>query len=157
MSQIKSKSRVNKYGEVFTAEREVNAMLDLVKEECYKIDSKFLEPACGTGNFLVEILRRKLSVAKNDREALISLTSIYGIDILQDNVETSRARMLEIFSKQCNLIEKARFILSNNIIWGDTLKCLRMDNNEPIIFSTWIVDNELNLSYTEHAFQNLLK
>ena len=62
--QVKSKQRVADHGEVFTAEREVNAMLDLVKQETERIDSRFLEPACGDGNFLSEILRRKLAVVK---------------------------------------------------------------------------------------------
>jgi len=62
--QVKSKERVADHGEVFTAEREVNAMLDLVKHETERIESRFLEPACGTGNFLLEILSRKLSVVK---------------------------------------------------------------------------------------------
>jgi type I restriction-modification system DNA methylase subunit len=92
-NQVKSKQRVANYGEVFTAQREVNAMLDLVKQETERIDSRFLEPACGTGNFLVEILKRKLTVVKNrylksqieyERYAILALSSIYGIDILQD-------------------------------------------------------------------------
>ena len=94
--QIKSKKRVRDNGEVFTNEREVNAMLDLVKDETERIDSRFLEPACGSGNFLIEILRRKLTVVKNrykksqteyERNSLIALSSMYGVDILQDNVE----------------------------------------------------------------------
>ncbi|MFW0885015.1 DNA methyltransferase, partial [Candidatus Acidulodesulfobacterium sp. H_13] len=97
--QVKSKKRVADHGEVFTSEREVNAMLDLVKQETERIDSRFLEPACGTGNFLVEILRRKLEVVKNrykksqseyERYAVIAVSSIYGVDLLQDNVEEAR-------------------------------------------------------------------
>ena len=94
--QIKSRKRVAERGEVFTAEREVNAMLDLVKQETERIDSRFLEPACGTGNFLVEILRRKLEVIRRqyqkqlgelELQTTIALSSIYGIDIMKDNVE----------------------------------------------------------------------
>ena len=94
--QIKSRERVAERGEVFTAEREVNAMLDLVKQETERIDSRFLEPACGTGNFLAEILRRKLEVVRRqyqkqlselELQATIALSSIYGIDIMKDNVE----------------------------------------------------------------------
>lgn len=86
--QVKSKQRVADHGEVFTAEREVNAMLDLVKQETERIDSRFLEPACGDGNFLAEILRRKMAVVKNnyrrspvdyEKYAVIAVTSIYGI------------------------------------------------------------------------------
>lgn len=103
--QTKSKQRVADHGEVFTAEREVNAMLDLVKQETERIDSRFLEPACGDGNFLAEILRRKLAVVKSrygkntddyERYAVIAITSIYGVDILQDNVEECRYLLGEV-------------------------------------------------------------
>ena len=89
--QVKSRKRVTDHGEVFTAQREVNAMLDLVKQETERIDSRFLEPACGTGNFLVEILKRKLAVVEQrysksqieyERYAILALSSIYGVDIL---------------------------------------------------------------------------
>ena len=98
-SQTKSKQRVTYHGEVFTAEREVNAMLDLVKQETVRIDSRFLELACGTGNFLVEILQRKLAVVKTrykrnpddyERYAVIAVSSIYGVDLLQDNIVVYR-------------------------------------------------------------------
>ncbi len=107
--QVKSKKRVAEYAEVFTSEREVNAMLDLVKQETERIDSRFLEPACGTGNFLVEILRRKLEVVKNrykknqleyERYAVIAVSSIYGVDLLQDNVEEAQKRLFDIFNEQ---------------------------------------------------------
>ena len=99
--QIKSKERVASRGEVFTAEREVKAMCDLVKDECERIDSRFLEPACGDGNFLAEILSRKLAVAQKqyakspadyEKYSIQALSSIYGIDILQDNAQTCRER-----------------------------------------------------------------
>ena len=108
--QVKSKQRVADHGEVFTAEREVNAMLDLVKQETERIDSRFLEPACGDGNFLAEILRRKLAVVKAnyrrnpadyEKYAVIAVTSIYGIDILQDNVEACRERLFGIWNLPC--------------------------------------------------------
>ena len=100
--QVKSRQRVADHGEVFTADREVNAMLDLVKQETERIDSRFLEPACGDGNFLAEILRRKLAIAKKEsippkrktplpydyeRKAVLAVSSVYGIDILKDNCE----------------------------------------------------------------------
>ena len=94
--QVKSKHRVAQYGEVLTAPREVNAMLDLVKQETERIESRFLEPACGTGNFLIEILRRKLEVVEKryaksqvefERYAVLAVSSIYGIDILDENVQ----------------------------------------------------------------------
>lgn len=102
MSQIKSKERVTQRGEVFTAEREVNAMLDLVKNECLRPDSRFLEPACGDGNFLSAILRRKLAELRRkykksprdyERLAIVAIGSLYGIDIMDDNVLACRKRL----------------------------------------------------------------
>lgn len=104
--QVKSKQRVADHGEVFTSEREVNAMLDLVKHETERIDSRFLEPACGNGNFLAEILRRKLAVVRQrysknapdyEKFAVVAITSLYGIDILQDNINECRERLFHIF------------------------------------------------------------
>lgn len=98
---------MSNYGEVFTAPREVNAMLDLVKEECDRIDSKFLEPACGDGNFLVEILRRKLAAANIDSRSqneyeefsTKAVESIYGVDIQPDNVAAARQRLFELYTE----------------------------------------------------------
>jgi len=107
--QVKSKQRVKDHGEVFTPKHIVNDMLDLVKQETERIDSRFLEPACGTGNFLVEILRRKLAVVEQrygksqieyERYAVIAVSSIYGVDLLQDNVEEARKRLFDIFNEQ---------------------------------------------------------
>lgn len=99
--QVKSKKRVADHGEVFTAEREVNAMLDLVKHETERIESTFLEPACGNGNFLAEILRRKLAIVDQykrfpsdwERYSVVAMMSIYGVDILPDNVAECRERL----------------------------------------------------------------
>jgi len=159
--QIKSKKRVVDHGEVFTAEREVNAMLDLVKQETERIDSRFLEPACGDGNFLAEILRRKLAVVKRkygkspidyEKNAVLAATSIYGVDILQDNVDACRTRMFEIWDREYQAVlkkevnedcrEAVRFIFSRNIICGNALSLKKVDANgvdtdEPIIFSEW--------------------
>ena len=106
-TQIKSKDRVAAHGEVFTNPREVNAMLDLVKQETERIDSRFLEPACGDGNFLIEILRRKLSICESrvkskqytqlqyEKDSVQSFSSIYGIEILEDNAKACRKRLLD--------------------------------------------------------------
>ena len=103
--QVVSKKRVSDHGEVYTRKREVNAMLDLVKQETERIESRFLEPACGTGNFLSEILERKLHIVelrygKNqldyERYAVLAISSIYGIDILEDNVLECRKRLFDI-------------------------------------------------------------
>lgn len=107
--QVKSKQRVADHGEVFTAEREVKAMCDLVKQETERIDSRFLEPACGDGNFLSEILRRKLAVVTKkykrsayewERNSLLAIGSIYGVDILFDNVIARQERLFEIWDKE---------------------------------------------------------
>lgn len=101
--QIKSRQRVADHGEVFTNPREVNAMLDLVRDESFRLDSRFLEPACGDGNFLIEILRRKLSLLQNIKsqtewefKSLIAVSSCYGIELLSDNAEACRRRLEEL-------------------------------------------------------------
>ncbi len=157
--QVKSRERVQKHGEVFTAPREVNAMLDLVKNETERLDSRFLEPACGDGNYLVEILRRKLAVAHSnylkhqsqlqyEKDAILAISSIYGIDILPDNAQECRVRLLEIFKEQYQslfpkslkpeCVTSAEFLLSKNIILGDALTYRRIDNpQEWIIICEW--------------------
>ena len=142
-TQIKSKERVLAYGEVFTNPREVNAMLDLVKPETDRIDSRFLEPACGDGNFLIEILRRKLAICETrvtakrytqlqyEHDAVWAVSSIYGIEIQEDNASACRERLLNYFMERYNqlfkskckaaCIESVRYILSKNIIHGDAL------------------------------------
>lgn len=131
-AQIKSKQRVRERGEVFTAEREVKAMCDLIPEDeiWSDITKTFLEPACGTGNFLVEIFDRKLKYCKDERDGLKALASIVGIDIQQDNAEESRKRLMAIYCKAfpkanevCLLL--AAGILQNNIICGDSLKIMK--------------------------------
>ena len=159
-TQIKSKERVSAHGEVFTNPREVNAMLDLVKAETERIDSRFLEPACGDGNFLIEILRRKLAVCEvrvkakkytqlqYEHDAVWAISSIYGIELLADNAATCRKRLLHFFIEQyralykskCkdSCIETARYILSKNIIHGDALTYKRVDRpDEWIHISEW--------------------
>lgn len=130
-NQIKSKDRVNKFAEVFTAEREVKAMCNLIPCEIWEnIDSTFLEPACGNGNFIAEILERKLSRCDNAEQGLRALKSIYAIDIQADNVEESKLRLFDIFIKHfpkapatTGLIATA--ILENNIICGDSLEIMK--------------------------------
>src|SRR5436189_2328009 len=114
MSLVKSKYRVAEHGEVFTPAWMVEAMLDLVKDETERIDSRFLEPACGSGNFLVQILRRKLaavqfkygrSAFERRQYALFTLMCIYGIELLPDNIEECRANLLEIFADYLDVDE----------------------------------------------------
>jgi len=155
--QTISKQRIAEHGEVFTSQREVNAMLDLVKQETERIDSRFLEPACGTGNFLIEILERKLQVVEKkyrksqlefERNLVLAVSSIYGIDILEDNIIECRKRLFDIIDnsyttlfkkKTKNEVRRAiQFILEKNIIWGDALD-LKTVGASPhqIIFSEW--------------------
>ena len=173
--QIKSKQRVADHGEVFTAEREVNAMLDLVKQETERIDSRFLEPACGDGNFLAEIIRRKLEVVKkkykkspNDYErfSVLAITSIYGVDILQDNVEICRKRLFDIWDKEYTAICKkeanaecrqaVEYILSHNILCGDALT-METSQQTPIIFAEWSFINNYMVKRRDFRFDVLLK
>ncbi len=159
--QIKSRQRVAAHGEVFTSEREVNAMLDLVKSETERIDSRFLEPACGEGNFLIEILRRKLAVVKDkygkresdyEKASIITLTSIYGVELLEDNAIVCRNRLYSYWCEQYLLncpnsirdeVRKAaKYILQKNILVGDALSLKLVDSaqkplNDPIVFAEW--------------------
>ena len=151
MSLIRSKKRVADHGEVFTPEWMVEAMPDLVKAETERIDSRFLEPACGSGNFLIKILERKLAAvqfkySKSEFErqhyALLALMSVYGIELLADNIGECRANLLELFadclslSPGDNLFNAAKAVLSYNIVHGDALTMLGSDGR-PITFSEW--------------------
>ena len=126
IKQIKSKKRVKDFGEVYTQEREINAMLDLVKEESYRMDSLFLEPTCGNGNFLVEILKRKLSVRSSKEEVVKALRSIYAIDVLEDNVLESKKRLYDLV-KEYLTEEEAFLIMDQNIVCGDALELLESE------------------------------
>lgn len=120
-AQIKSRRRVREFGEVFTAEREVRAMCDLIPAEVWEdVRSSFLEPACGTGNFVVEILRRKLKRCSTEEDVCAAYDSIWGIDILPDNVEETKRRMLELCPKG---IDQSRLPL--HILCGDAKKIMK--------------------------------
>jgi hypothetical protein len=151
MSLIRSKQRVADHGEVFTPPWMVEAMLDLVKSETERIDSRFLEPACGSGNFLVRILQRKLAAVelkygKNEFEkrhfALLGVMCCYGIELLEDNIAECRANMLEVFSEYLNLNEEddlyraAFYVLSQNLVHGDALT-MRTSPDQPMTFAEW--------------------
>ncbi len=151
MSLTKSKQRVADHGEVFTPAWMVEAMLDLVKGEAERIDSRFLEPACGNGNFLVQILRRKLAAVelkygKSDFErryyALLALMCIYGIELLSDNNADCRANLLEIFAEYLQLTpadgpyRAAFYVLSQNLVHGDA-RTMRTHDDKPITFAEW--------------------
>jgi hypothetical protein len=151
MTLIKSKKRVADHGEVFTPRWLVENMLDLVQGETERIDSRFLEPACGSGNFLVPVLQRKLAAVEKkfgrsefERQhyALLALMCTYGIELLADNIAECRANMLEVFSDYLNLDETdelfqaASYVLSQNLVHGDALT-IRTNEGQPITFAEW--------------------
>ncbi len=159
--QVKSKQRVSDHGEVFTNDKEVNDMCNLVSQECDRADSRFLEPACGNGNFLAEIIKRKLTTVKRlhksnpydfERYSVLAISSIYGVDILYDNVLECRKRIFDIWNKEYKSVckkecsedtrEAVIYILEKNILCGNALTLMQVDENcedtnEPIIFPEW--------------------
>ncbi len=173
-NQIKSKHRVTNHGEVFTHEREVNGMLDLVKNETERLDSRFLEPACGTGNFLAEVLNRKLLVLKQkysksqseyEKYGVIVISSLYGIDLLEDNIEECRERLLKIFEKEYislfkhefnnKYVNVLKFILSKNIVSGDALT-MKDIKGKPLVFSEWSLPyNDSKIKRKEYSFKDI--
>lgn len=170
--QVISKKRVADHGEVLTGKREVNAMLDLVKQETERIESRFLEPACGTGNFLTEILERKLRVVdkryrrspiEHERYALLAVSSVYGIDRLEDNVAKCRRRLFAIVEGHCrslfnqDFLRTIRFVLERNIIHGDALSLQTVgDEPKPIVFSEWSLVNGSMVKRRDFEFHALL-
>jgi hypothetical protein len=148
---IRSRQRIADHGEVFTPAWIVEDMLNLVEAETERIDSRFLEPACGSGNFLVQVLRRKLAAVelrfgKSEFEkrhyALLALMCIYGIELLDDNIAECRDNLLEIFAvylgieKSDDFYRAAGYVLSQNFIHGDALT-MRTNLDEPIVFAEW--------------------
>lgn len=178
--QVKSRQRVADHGEVFTAEREVKAMCDLVKTETERIDSRFLEPACGEGAFLTEILSRKLTVVRKkyrrsvmdyEKNSLLAVSSLYGVDILLDNVQICRDNLYQIWEKQYKAVCKrecsddvkrsVRFILERNIVCGNALTLMTVDENGkdtdvPIIFSEWAFVMGMNIQRQDFTFEKLM-
>src|SRR5438477_8990948 len=151
MGLIKSKKRVADHGEVFTPSWILEAMLDLVKGETERIDSRFLEPACGSGNFLVQVLQRKLGAVetkfknsefKKRQYALLALMCIYGIELLADNITECRANLLEIFADYLDLhgsddlYRAPSYVLSQNLVHGDA-RTMRTHDGQPITFAEW--------------------
>lgn len=173
-AQIKSKTRVRDKGEVFTNQREVSAMLDLVKQETERIDSRFLEPACGNGNFLIEILRRKLEVVKfrykksqweYEKNALIAVMSIYGVDIMQDNIDECIKRLLNLFEDyykslfkkqiKTEYLETVKFVLTKNILCGDALT-MKTNEEQPIVFAEWSFVKGSLVQRRDFSYEQLL-
>lgn len=174
--QVKSKKRVTDHGEVFTNQREVNAMLDLVKHETERIESRFLEPACGNGNFLAEVLNRKLNVVNGrykksqlewERNALIAIASIYGVDILKDNASECQERLFAIFSKKyvenfgtnakIDYLKSIKFIIQRNILWGNALDFTNPETKKPIVFTEWSMFNGNKVIRRDYIFKFLVE
>ena len=194
--QIKSKERVRTRGEVFTAAREVNAMLDLVKDETENIDATFLEPACGTGNFLDEVLRRKLAVCQKrygksaadyEKFSFLACTTLYGVDIMADNVERCRERLYETWEASFGATHRTvaasatgvvtgaprsdfhdrvsaavKKVFEKNILLGNALSMKRVDEkqndlDEPIVFTEWKFALGDKLKREEYRFDVLLE
>lgn len=173
---IKSKQRVADHGEVFTPTWLVDSMLDLVKQETERIDSRFLEPACGDGNFLSQVLSRKLEIiskryrkSQNEYEkyAVVGISSIYGIDIIHDNIVACRDRLLNIFEDEYkdiykdkinpSCIESVKKILSLNIVHGDALSLKSCDKKpKPIVFPEWSLVNATHFKRRDFSFEELM-
>lgn len=176
-AQVKSKQRVADHGEVFTNEREVKAMCDLVKDETESISSRFLEPACGNGNFLAEVLNRKLSTVAikyqttyHDEwqyQTLWAVSSLYGIDILEDNAQECRARLLNLVEAHYNthIATKRRnpaflhtigYVLKCNIVWGDALSFKNPVTQKLIILPEWSFIGNLLVHRRDYQFDFLV-
>ncbi len=175
-AHIKSRKRVVDFGEVLTPPHIVEAMLDLVASEAERIDSRFLEPACGTGNFLVPVLERKLATVKKrygrrqiefERNAILAVSSLYGIDILEDNARECRERLFQVFDAAYTgtfrdaarqaVRDAVRYILQRNIIHGDALTLKTVGENPgPIVFSEWSLVKGSLLKRRDFTFHELL-
>lgn len=174
-SVTNSRQRIIDYGEVFTPPGLVNDMLDLVAHECERIDSRFLEPACGNGNFLAEVLRRKLLTvdrqnAKNkshwERDAVLAVCSLYGIDLQAYNIAVCQVRLLAVVADAYDACHKSTlpdavrravaFILAKNIVQGDALT-FRTAENQPIVLSEWSPLNGMLLKRRDFSYEHLLE
>ena len=174
--QVKTKKRVTDHGEVYTNVREVKAMLDLVKSETERIESRFLEPACGNGNFLAEVLIRKLNVVDAryrksqqewERYSVLAVSSIYGVDILEDNAEECRERLFLIYKEKYSknfgtkikseCLDSVKFLFKRNILWGDALDFTNPVTKQPIIFSEWSAVNGVMLKRRDYMFRFLVE
>ena len=168
---VKSKQRVADHGEVFTPEWMVNDMLDLVRDESERIDARVLEPACGEGAFLQEVLRRKLTTVRarygrNDFEcrhyALLALMSTYGIELLADNAEICRANLFAIFTDfvgedpDGTWSAAARAVLATNIVQADALT-MQLPDGQPLTFAEWGYLGAGKFQRRDFKYQDLTK
>ena len=172
--QIKNRDRVTKFAEVNTSEKEVNNMLNLVSEETDRLESRFLESACGDGNFLIEILNRKMKVLlknfkKNqyefERNSIIVIGSLYGIDILIDNIVIARERLFKKFLSEYKslfrektdkkFIDSIYFIIEKNLVQGNALTLKKVNSDKPILLSQWSIIED-KVKRREYSFANLV-
>mgnify|MGYP001276596405 FL=1 len=170
-----TKSRIELYGEVFTAAKQVEDMLNLVNEETLRIDSRFLEPACGDGNFLIKVLERKMNLIQKkylksqiefERYSVLALGSLYGVEILQDNLDKCKLRLYDYFleiynrcfpkSQNEEFLGSIKFIIDRNILIGDALTMKTPDGKNSIIFSEWSFIKGSLLQRSDYTFSDLL-
>jgi hypothetical protein len=175
---VENKMNINRakdFAEVYTFEKEVNSMTSLVSNEVQRIDSRFLEPACGNGNFLINILKKKIEIVEKkykksqieyERYSIQAISSLYGIDILEDNVEDCKKRLSnylyenyeKIFKKDIKneFFKTINFILSLNIVWGDALSLKTMKSKKPITFAEWSFVSGSLIKRTDYSFSDLI-
>ena len=167
------KSKIDEFGEVFTSTKEVNGMLDIVDEETRRLDATFLEPACGDGNFLTEVLNRKLKSIKSLKKStkldyqidiFLAVSSLYGIDIQMENVAKCKKRLFKKiinfyknrFEEDTDFFEVIKFVLSKNIIWGDALTLKIPSSDVSIIFSKWSLFSKYKVKRLDYSFKSIL-
>lgn len=166
--QIKSQKRVRDYGEVYTNKREVDSMISLVSNEVRRLDSNVLEPACGNGNFLEAILREKISTIdklshtayEKELYTIRAVCHIYGIDIMNDNVNESRTRLFNICcdyigSPSKSFIKGIKLVLKRNIQCGDTLSC-ETNQGKPIVISEWDIKSDGTVIRKDFYYSDIL-
>lgn len=172
---IKSKKRVIDHGEVFTPQHIVDDMLDIVADEARRVESRFLDQACGNGNFLDTVLKRKLKAiqemsldykAEFELNCIKAISTIYGVEILADNVMECRSRLFDTFSSlysqyfadgvnEC-VLDSARFLIEKNIIHGDTLRMVTVKKQTPIFFCEWEFDEKGHVRRRDFLFFDLV-
>ena len=171
----KSKQRVRDHGEVFTPREIVRDMLDLIPPELYeKPDARFLEPACGDGNFLIEVLKRKLETVEKkykrhqdeyERNVVTVVAGLYGVELLDDNVLRARERLFEIVEQKYRALYKskvkedflksAQYVIERNIVQGDA-RSLKDKHDKPIVFSEWSPVNTVKIKRQDFTFEEII-
>ncbi len=169
----KENYKIDEFGEVFTSKREVNDMVDMINNETNRLESTFLEPACGDGNFLSEVLNRKLKLIESYKSSLKidfqanifkAASSLYGIDIQKENVEKCRIRLFEKiikffekeYTKNTKFEEVIKLVLEKNILLGDALTLRNPEDNTPIVFSQWSFLSEYQVKRLDYSFKSIL-